>query len=469
MGFTDRELRALKPGDRTYERSDGKGLRIRVTPNGVRSLVWYVRERSTGQRTTITIGRVGEITLAAARDEVASLRKLNRAGKLAEHLKATRGPTEEEWTAAAAGTVAAAAPNFLAYLRDERERKAPEQAEAMFQRDILPVLGSKAIADVGVADVNAICQRIYARNRQGGRRGKSAAQHTVALVRQFFKWTIATGRREVNHGNPASFVEVKPDDPDQRVLSPDELAPMWGALDRLSPLMRDAARLLMLVPLRTGELRLATWDRVDFERATLTVPPEHLKTRGKQAKRPWLVPLSPGALAILRGLRARSDAIGSRYVLASDRVGPKPEGEDRTRHQRGDPVSRTNLVAKVGALFDGDGALALPGGPATPHAFRRTCRTGLARLQIPAHVAKRCLDHATAGEDVDERDYVHHDYLDERREALEAWDRYLSARVAGDDEATARAKARPDVFERVVSIRRGKGRVRAAPRVARAE
>ena len=92
---------------------------------------------------------------------------------------------------------------------------------------------------------------------------------------------------------------------------------------------------------------------------------------------------------------------------------------------------------------------------------RRSARSGIA-----PHVAKRCLDHATPGEDVDERVYTHYDYLDERREALEAWDRYVQAALAGDDEVTAKAKARPEVFGKVVPIRGRRGA--KAPKRAKA-
>lgn len=51
------------------------------------------------------------------------------------------------------------------------------------------------------------------------------------------------------------------------------------------------------------------------------------------------------------------------------------------------------------------------------HNFRRTARTHLAALGVEPHVAERCLDHKLKGV---KGVYNRHDYVEERRRALEA-------------------------------------------------
>jgi integrase len=51
----------------------------------------------------------------------------------------------------------------------------------------------------------------------------------------------------------------------------------------------------------------------------------------------------------------------------------------------------------------------------TIHDLRRTCRSLLASIGIQSHVAERCLNHKLKGV---EGIYNRHDYLDERRDAL---------------------------------------------------
>lgn len=54
----------------------------------------------------------------------------------------------------------------------------------------------------------------------------------------------------------------------------------------------------------------------------------------------------------------------------------------------------------------------------TLHDLRRTARTHLARLGVSPHVAERCLNHKLPG--INDT-YDTHDYLSERRLALNGW------------------------------------------------
>ena len=58
---------------------------------------------------------------------------------------------------------------------------------------------------------------------------------------------------------------------------------------------------------------------------------------------------------------------------------------------------------------------------------RDTFRTGLDELRIPPHVKNECLGHARQG--VGDVHYSHYDYLDEQREAFEAWAEHVEALV----------------------------------------
>lgn len=64
----------------------------------------------------------------------------------------------------------------------------------------------------------------------------------------------------------------------------------------------------------------------------------------------------------------------------------------------------------------------------TPHDLRRTGRTGLAQLGVKVDIAERVLNHARERM---EATYHVHDYLDEKRGALDKWATYL-AELRGD-------------------------------------
>jgi integrase len=55
----------------------------------------------------------------------------------------------------------------------------------------------------------------------------------------------------------------------------------------------------------------------------------------------------------------------------------------------------------------------------TFHDLRRTCSTELGKLGVPDHVIDRVLNHAA--KTVADQHYNQHDYLPEKRHALDAW------------------------------------------------
>lgn len=79
----------------------------------------------------------------------------------------------------------------------------------------------------------------------------------------------------------------------------------------------------------------------------------------------------------------------------------------------------TRSVARCLKRFKKHGVAAF-----TPHDLRRNGRTGLTRFGVNVDIAERVLNHARERM---EATYDVHDYLDEKREALEKWAKYLAA------------------------------------------
>ena len=97
--------------------------------------------------------------------------------------------------------------------------------------------------------------------------------------------------------------------PRQRVLSDDELATIWNALDDggdYAPLLR----LLMLTGARREEIAGLRWSEIDPEAALVRLPGERTKNG-----RPHDIPLVPQALAILK---ARQRQEGRDFVFGTN-------------------------------------------------------------------------------------------------------------------------------------------------------
>jgi integrase len=67
----------------------------------------------------------------------------------------------------------------------------------------------------------------------------------------------------------------------------------------------------------------------------------------------------------------------------------------------------------------------------TFHDLRRTCATGMAKLGVPLRVGEAVLNHISGSGGGIASIYVRHDYAVEKRQALEAWARYVEDLIEG--------------------------------------
>lgn len=141
------------------------------------------------------------------------------------------------------------------------------------------------------------------------------------------------------------------------------------------------------------ELLAAPWAEFDLESNLWTLPAERTKN-GQE----FTIPLPPIAVSWLKELKWFS--AGSPYVFPSK----SPKGK------RGH-MSAASINVALERLEHGLDHFIV-------HDFRRTTRSQLAALRIPPHICERCLNHKIGGV---EGVYDRYDYLEERREALNAW------------------------------------------------
>jgi integrase len=127
-----------------------------------------------------------------------------------------------------------------------------------------------------------------------------AANRVLALLSTMFALAI---REEWVESNPARGIERNPENRRERYLSPAEIARLCEALaahpERSSA---DAILLLLLTGARRGEVLSATWSQIDMDAGVWTKPAATTK-QGKLHR----VPLSQGALELLRGIKDRQD------------------------------------------------------------------------------------------------------------------------------------------------------------------
>jgi integrase len=255
-------------------------------------------------------------------------------------------------------------------------------------------------------------------------RGATMARRSHAYARAMYAWAV---RLRMLAANPFAGIEAEGRDvPRDRVLTDAELGAAWRAAGRLGPPFGPCLRFLMLTLQRRDEVAGMRWHELAPDLSTWTIP----AGRAKNGKA-HIVHLAEPARAILRAV-PRVGASG--LVLTT--TGRTPLSGFSGAKLRLDAAMEVERVAS--AAGEGPGAAAAePVPPWRLHDLRRTGVTALARLRFPPHVCDRLLNHAEGAIRGVAAVYQRHDFLAERKEALEAWARHV-LRAAGEELADTR-------------------------------
>jgi Phage integrase family len=179
----------------------------------------------------------------------------------------------------------------------------------------------------------------------------------------------------------------------------------------------------MLTELRLNEAADASGPEFDFASRLWVIPAHRMKGKNGKA-RPHAVPLTDDVLQILGRLPNFEDG----DYLFSTTFGKSPCWMSDKVKRRIDEQMLDTLCALAHERGDDPGKVVLPRW--TNHDIRRTVRSNLSRLKISEEAREAVMAHVRPGI---KGTYDHHDYLDEKREALELW----AARLRGIVESEA--------------------------------
>ena len=370
--------KATKPG-RYY---DGNGLFLKVDPSGAKR--WGQRLVIHGRQRTLGLGGCALVSLAEAREAALGNRKIARAGgdPLAQLRRTTNIPSVE----AAAATV------IELHRHGWRNEKHAAQWGATLRDYVFPRLGKRSVADISTADVMAALTPIWHEKAETARRVR---QRISAIM----IWAVAQGYRADNPAGDAIGAALPKHNGKtkhhHRALPHGEVAAAIEAV-RGSNAGRSAKlafEFLVLTAARSGEVRLATWDEIDTEAATWTVPASRMK-----AGREHRVPLSDRAVTILDEARALHDESG--LIFPGTRVG-KPLSD----------MTLSKLMRDLG--LDG-----------VPHGFRSSFRDWAAECtNASREVMEAALAHTVRN--TVEAAYSRTDLFERRRTLMDQWASYL--------------------------------------------
>ncbi len=396
--LTDTKLKNLKPQDKLYKVSDRDGLYVAVLTSGTVSFRYDYRIN--GRRETLVIGQYGRdgISLAEAREELIAAKKLLKAGQSPaaakrDGIKKIRG----------AETFAVHTDSYMKHVILADSTRAMKQA--VIDRDILPVLGNKMMAEVTTSMVRDLCDRIVER---GGRATAVQAREIISSV-----YRHANDR---GHGlfNPAA--DIKPSSiaifkPRERTLTPEEIGLFFRTLDAIGAMgtMKMALKLVLITMVRKGEFTNATWDEIDFKKWTWTIPSDRMK-----GSRAHVIYLPKQAQDILVGLQMCAG--GSEYLVPGRYNFRKPLSN----------AALNSLIDRTVKIINEDGEH-IQG--FTVHDMRRTASTLLHEAGYPSDWIEKALAHEQKGV---RAVYNKAEYSRQRAYMLQQWADMIDSWINGE-------------------------------------
>jgi integrase len=386
------------------------GFGLRITPKGTKSFVLFTRVR--GKQRRITIGRYPRKSLQEARDEARDILKQISKGidpreqKEKEQREAER--QEAERAEAEQNAVEVVVAEWLQ--RDQSKNRGHDGLKKLFEKDVTPRWKGKQISEITKSDVLELLDAIRDRG------SFTMARRVRAHLHRMFRWCVEHDKLETS---PMAFMPKQEEENQRdRFLNDAELARVWHASGSLGYPLGPVMRLLILTGARMREIAALRWEEVDLDGAAILLEKERTKN-GK----PRVIPLSPLALAIIS--KAPRVQVGegknkrdSEFVFTT--TGETYSGVGSKQKKRVDEEA-----AKLSPAGD---KLAEPKPVAAwrTHDLRRTVATDLQRLGVRLEVTEAVLGHISGRS----RSgivgvYQRHEWAGEKREALEAWARFV--------------------------------------------
>jgi len=394
-------------------RNAPRGFGLRITAAGGKAFI--IQYSVDGRQRRKTIGEWPTWSLEAARAE---------ATDLVRGIDKGHDPLEEKRRRKLEPTVLELAAEWLD--KHAAGLKSEQAIRALIGGDLVKAIGHMKVTDVRRRDViEAVEAKAINTPRQ--------AAILLAYSRKLMDYATD---RDIIPANPLaglkpSAIKVKGKrDPLKavargRILDADEMRDFWTNAETsgLHKITALALKLVLVTGQRPGEV--AGMHEREIDGRLWTIPASR---RGK-TDTTQTVHLTDTAMEIIEDARQEVERLKIRRKT--------PPSGFIFEASPGKAIGNAALARAVERAHDALGAkLVEPWGRWTPHDLRRTMRTGLSACKVRPDIAELCIGHTKRGIVAV---YDQHAFDDERRAALEAWERRLMAIVAGNDPDAASA------------------------------
>ena len=273
---------------------------------------------------------------------------------------------------------------------------------------LLPAIGHKLLREITAKDVYELCSELIKIGEL------DTARRVCGICEKVIIHGIVLTHAEVN---PCPLVLSKLPKAKTRhfaaITQPNKLANLLRKIHGYHGtfIVVCALKLLPLLMVRPGNLRMARWDQFDLDRGWWLIPPVEMKGTEEQKKNPepHVVPLSKQAVGILWALYA---ATGQTGVLFP--------GRRVARFMSENTLNKALKIMGFSTLNE-----------ITGHGFRAVGRTLIPQeLKWDSSLAELQLDHTVR--DANGRAYNRTHMLEQRREMMQEWADYLEGLRLGE-------------------------------------
>jgi len=419
---TNVDALVLAQGETFLWDDDLHGFGVKATAAGAKSYLIQYRIGGRGAKARrLTIGKHGSPrTPTTARTEAERLLLQVRQGFDVAELKREKARQAQDLG------FKSYVDRFVELCLKERWERSWKEAERELRRHVVPVLRDKPLPELTRTDLKAVLDRL---------RGKAATRRKVyAILRRMFRWAVSEGDLD---RNPLEGMEAPPIPRSRdRVLADWELRLAFEAAGRLGRPFGPLIRLLILTGQRMKELADADWSELDRAETLLKIPAIRAKNR-----RATDVALSEAIVEELDAIAGGPDWPVRGFVFTT--TGRTPvSGLSKAKRHLDEGIQ--NLALERDEQRDISGWCY--------HDLRRTFATGMQRLGVRFEVTEALLNHISGSRGGVAGIYQRHDWKDEKREALRAWDAHVSALASRN----RRAQRQSGLADR--GIRRGQHR-----------
>lgn len=393
MKLNDTVLRNAKPKEKPYKLTDGDGMFLLVKPNGGK--YWRLKYRVLGKEKLLALGTYPEVSLADARAKRLEARK-----QLNSSIDPSQKKKDDKRLAVfkAENTLQAVAKEWY----DTNLKKWTDRhADRLWRRleiHLFPALGKRPVSEISSLELLEVLRKVE----------KAGTVETAHRVLQsagcIFRHAVLTERTKHDPAYNLRRVLTPSQEKHFPTIEASELPAFFKALEAINTtdMNKLAVRLLMYTFVRTGELRQAKWEDINFGTKEWRVRPETTKMRTLH-----IVPLASQTIALLKELRAltgRSD-----FLFPSQNPRKNPMMSDATIN---------HILHRMGYKDKLVG-----------HGFRSLASTTLNEMGFRPDAIEMQLAHMERNKS--RAAYNHAKYLDERRVMMKQWANYLEAVASG--------------------------------------